>query len=955
MLDWLITFIANDWTQRIATFIGGAAVILGFLSYLSKFLKNTTPIETNKIKHSRFNGFLFPRRYNQHVIYEHRMFNVRGLRTQGTFTLQLEKVFVELRIAHSHNPQKIQVNPVFAKEFTDSHPIWDFLKFKSDDTLVLGIIGAPGCGKTTLLQHIALIFASKQQRRYKMPAHIPLLLFLRQHVQKITADKTINLAELAQAHFTAKDIDPPADWFAKQLNSGQCLVLLDGLDEVADLEQRKKVSEWVDEQVVKYPHCQFVITSRPQGYLTAPVERANVLEVQPFNTDQVKKFIHAWYLENEVISFGHKIDDGIRHRARDAADDLIQRLRGLPALSELTVNPLLLTMIAMVHRYRGQLPGRRVELYAEICDVLLGHWRQARGIEYRLTAAQKRVALQPLAAYMMQNNQRDIRIDDIKTVIAQPLQSVSNDSVKDFLADVQASSGLFLETEIGEWRFAHLTFQEYLAACHFLQQKLPLDWSVDDSWWHETLRLYAAQGDATLLVQACLESNTIAALTLAADCLEEALILDATIRQQLETRLINDLESEDVARRKLAAEVRLRRRLKNLQRIDEQREIDLDYITCAEYQLFLDDKRAEGKYYQPKHWTANIFSKGTAKSPVCGICAEDAEIFCEWLTQKQIGGICYRLPQPHEAQEYPPNFTQKLLVTWCKKENTYSLNWLIENNKQKDKIHETLKRISDIPWSLGRYARTIAIAIALDISFPFERLRVFTRYLDAVYDPLLKNSSNNDLALGMELHLDHARFHAYDLLSMLVNDSIYQAIKEKQFEKARTLIEKTQSKCKSDLTRNRLFPLVENLLACIDAKTVPTQRQTYIKYVEQLSHLFEVGSNELKNLNIPVKLLAKYQKMFAKSTIGNDQIEQKSAQRSFHEQLRQLKKIIKQEQSKMTEQLAESTLIGYNQTKQKSVQKYNREQIWQLEIAITREQGKLPAWEGIRIVREKKL
>ena len=31
--------------------------------------------------------------------------------------------------------------------------------------------------------------------------------------------------------------------------------------------------------------------------------------------------------------------------------------------------------------YRGALPDRRVELYAEICDVLLGHWQRAKGME----------------------------------------------------------------------------------------------------------------------------------------------------------------------------------------------------------------------------------------------------------------------------------------------------------------------------------------------------------------------------------------------------------------------------------------------------------------------------------------------------------------------------------------------------------------------------------------------
>ena len=41
----------------------------------------------------------FRRRYNQQVYFDHRFFNVRGLRTQGNFTLELERVFVELRIA----------------------------------------------------------------------------------------------------------------------------------------------------------------------------------------------------------------------------------------------------------------------------------------------------------------------------------------------------------------------------------------------------------------------------------------------------------------------------------------------------------------------------------------------------------------------------------------------------------------------------------------------------------------------------------------------------------------------------------------------------------------------------------------------------------------------------------------------------------------------------------------
>lgn len=105
-----------------------------------------------------------------------------------------------------------------------------------------------------------------------------------------------------------------------------------------------------------------------------------MLEVLPFSAEQMRKFVFNWYWADELISAG-KRDEGVRQRAEAGARDLLQRLSSQSNLNALTVNPLLLTMIATVHRYRGALPGRRVGLYTEICDVLLGHWREAKGMQ----------------------------------------------------------------------------------------------------------------------------------------------------------------------------------------------------------------------------------------------------------------------------------------------------------------------------------------------------------------------------------------------------------------------------------------------------------------------------------------------------------------------------------------------------------------------------------------------
>src|SRR5262249_12668075 len=154
---------------------------------------------------------------------------------------------------------------------------------------------------------------------YRLPAYIPILLRLRKHGTAIVSNPELTLGELVTRHFGGKeyeDLRTPQWWFEKQLKAGRCLVMLDGLDEVADPKGRQTVSAWADQQIKKYPRCRFVITSRPRGYEDAPLERANVVEVQLFNADQITRFIKGWYLESETVSNGHVVDHGVKLRAK---------------------------------------------------------------------------------------------------------------------------------------------------------------------------------------------------------------------------------------------------------------------------------------------------------------------------------------------------------------------------------------------------------------------------------------------------------------------------------------------------------------------------------------------------------------------------------------------------------------------------------------------------------------
>ncbi|WP_353573050.1 NACHT domain-containing protein, partial [Candidatus Albibeggiatoa sp. nov. BB20] len=260
--EFIQDFKLTSWSELVA-FLTVLSILSGtFLWLLKKYYpRQFFDSLDNRLKlHFKFSHF--QKAYHQQLVYSHRVFNVRGLRTKGTFTLEVERVFVALRITHT-NIQQANFDPILSKDLEGSHEIWGFLR--RDDLSVLVIIGAPGCGKTTLLQYLTLAFA--QNKQPKLSYSVPILLFLREHIEHIK--KGLSLEDLVTPYFEDKKrfptIDPPNNWFQKQLHKGCCLLMLDGLDEVAEVNDRKLVSAWISQQVQAYAKCQFVITSRPQG------------------------------------------------------------------------------------------------------------------------------------------------------------------------------------------------------------------------------------------------------------------------------------------------------------------------------------------------------------------------------------------------------------------------------------------------------------------------------------------------------------------------------------------------------------------------------------------------------------------------------------------------------------------------------------------------------------------
>ncbi|MFY9943916.1 MAG: SUMF1/EgtB/PvdO family nonheme iron enzyme, partial [Desulfobacterales bacterium] len=309
-----------------------------------------------------------------------------------------------------------------------------------------------------------------------------------------------------ESELDSPHLKTPPGFGCRMLGRGNLLYLLDGLDEVVDLAQRERVARWIVAAQQADPTSRFVVTCRFAGYSPGVHLGAAFLEMhlRPLTEEQVAAFVHNWY---RVVERGLAVDpDQAEGIARENAEKLIARLKEedfrLRRVFELTRNPLLLANICLVHRHRGELPQKRARLYEECIDVLLEHWRKAKGLSIGVTAQEGRRVLQPAALWLHgQEGRTRATAEELAPQIAPALKAVGwqGGSAADFLRTIRDDSGLLTGWGLDQYGFMHLGFQEYLAAREirrrgFKEPELLRELAAHfgESWWQEVTLLLLA-------------------------------------------------------------------------------------------------------------------------------------------------------------------------------------------------------------------------------------------------------------------------------------------------------------------------------------------------------------------------------------------------------------------------------------------------------------------------------
>lgn len=352
------------------------------------------------------------------------------------------------------------------------------------------ILGDPGSGKTTVLRYLALKYASllkacaQQGTAPQETTPLPLLVRIADYAEyglpkgKSLSDFLIEYLRLQKCPDGGL-----ADLLTTRLAEGRCLILFDGLDEIARTDERRAVVRQIEEFVRRYDSAgnRFLLTSRVAGYRSAPLGDPFVhYVIQDMDETHIRLFLERWCLATEVAHAPQLSRQTHQQTARSEVARIMHAIEHSHGVRRLAANPLLLRILALIHRTGARLPQKRIELYRLASETLAFTWRIAQGMDQSELIANEYLTplLSKLAYWLHAQKPSGIATErEVYDILGEEWanqhekvwnpdnpDSALREDVRNFLVAVREHTGLFIERAPQRYGFMHLTFEEYYAA-----------------------------------------------------------------------------------------------------------------------------------------------------------------------------------------------------------------------------------------------------------------------------------------------------------------------------------------------------------------------------------------------------------------------------------------------------------------------------------------------------------
>ena len=380
--------------------------------------------------------------------------------------------------------------------FKGDQPIQDWIAYfgRAQPYVVLG---HPGSGKTFLLRWIATQ-AGNNYCGIQQP--LPLLISLSAFAQH---PGPIGLLEYIQETLLEAG-QPIASALTHIVSQGRAIFLLDGLDETGDAFFRRRISSAIEDLQKEASNNLIITTSRISGY-DGGLSSALLFILSAFDDEAIRMFLLRWcelYARDRLGDTPYAAEQG-RHAGIKLAEDVLSH----PEIRDLARNPLLLTVLAIVHRAGVRLPDHRVELYEHATRVLVERWNRIRSLSETsphtpLKSADAVRLLGPVALDLIRSGVRGaIPEERLRKMLARALAKGGLKAVAtpdEAIHLFKNALGLLVEQGPGLYAFLHLTLAEYFAAWEAIRSAELESMAADpalvaSSVWREVFLLAAGE------------------------------------------------------------------------------------------------------------------------------------------------------------------------------------------------------------------------------------------------------------------------------------------------------------------------------------------------------------------------------------------------------------------------------------------------------------------------------
>ena len=386
-----------------------------------------------------------------------------------------------LQVLHGLPPATMELGYVPLRlgaldDLTTTREAWDAIS----QCPRLLIVGPVGSGKSTLLRSLAWEFAGQVDQAsvsrltfelfgQSVKELMPILVDLRRFSQGAESLFDVMLTSVAEYRF------PRAHAFVqRRLESGQSILLLDGLESVRDPEKQAQISEMLS----SYPRNIWLITTRTTSDLPVLPE-CSTLGLVGIEISDIPEYVRHHLGERSTGTRG-----------------ILAACERSKSLAQLARMPLMIAAMCRALREKATRAPRLPTLYDACLQTLLEDWSVRSGFSPRHRSRDMLRFLQCIAYEMQRQERLALSAPEILSLIKGQLSPEQPGEAESLFETLTWQTGVLhpASNEDRGYAFVAPMFQSYLAA-HWIvatEQSASLLPLVDEPWWRDTIILTAS-------------------------------------------------------------------------------------------------------------------------------------------------------------------------------------------------------------------------------------------------------------------------------------------------------------------------------------------------------------------------------------------------------------------------------------------------------------------------------